>query len=299
MEYKLALKTSMEFAYGTGQPMTPGVVRVVAKNPGPFTFRGTNSYLVGTLSLAVIDPGPDDPDHVSALVAAAGGRPISHILITHAHRDHIDGAERLKAATGAATYAYGRHGASAPDIGPAGKRFVNDEYSADHQVAAGDIIKGEDFELEALHTPGHAPDHLCFALVGRNVLFSGDHVMAWNTTVIAPPEGRMADYLASLELLMTRKDTLYCPGHGGRLDEPQRMVKAFLIHRRTREQAILETIKKGARSVAEIVPQVYPQLDENLRTAAALSVLAHVQHLIERGLVKGVATLFSSELSPV
>lgn len=298
MENKPALKTTMEGDYGSAQPMSPGVIRVVANNPGPFTFRGTNTYLVGTAELAVIDPGPDDPAHIEAIIRAANGRPISHILMTHAHRDHIDGAHRLKAATGAPTYAYGRRGASAPDIGPAGKRYVNDEYVADHQLADGDRVMGDDFELEALHTPGHAPDHLCFSLTGRKLLFSGDHVMAWNTTVIAPPEGRMADYLASLELLMRRTEKLYCPGHGGRLEEPQRMVKAFLIHRRSRELSILEAIRDGKRNVGEIVPLIYRDLDQKLDTAAALSVLAHVEHLIERGLVKSSGVpAFSSALS--
>jgi glyoxylase-like metal-dependent hydrolase (beta-lactamase superfamily II) len=298
MEEKLALKTSMEFAYGTAQPMSPGVVRVVANNPGPFTFRGTNTYLVGTASLAVIDPGPDDPDHIKAVVAATGGRPVSHILITHAHRDHIDGAGLLKAATGAPTYAYGRRGGSAPDIGPAGKRYVNDEYAADHDIKHGDHLTGDDFDLEVIHTPGHAPDHVCFALAGRKLLFSGDHVMAWNTSVVAPPEGRMADYIASLELLMTRQDKLYCPGHGGRLEEPQRMVKAFLIHRRTRENSILEAIKNGKSAIEDIVPLIYPELSAPLRTAAALSVQAHVEHLIQRGLVVSASKASSSGLSP-
>jgi glyoxylase-like metal-dependent hydrolase (beta-lactamase superfamily II) len=195
MKDTLALKTAMDCAYGSAQPMSPGVVRVVANNPGPFTFRGTNTYLVGTSSLAVIDPGPEDPVHIKAVVDAAGGRPISHILITHAHRDHIDGAEMLKAATGAPTYAFGRRGQSAPNIGPAGKRFVNTDYVADHALHHGDRVKVDDVELEAVHTPGHAPDHLCFGLVGRKLLFSGDHVMAWNTSVVAPPEGvaRIAD----------------------------------------------------------------------------------------------------------
>lgn len=287
MSDPIDFKTSMDFAYGVPAPMSPGVVRVVANNPGPFTFRGTNTYLIGTTSLAVIDPGPDDETHIRATVAAAGGRPITHIFITHAHRDHIDGAERLKAATGAATLAFGRTDAAIATLqaSPSGKQFVNDTFVPDVQIKTGDHIAGTDWELEAIHTPGHAPDHVCFALSGRKILFSGDHMMAWNTTVIAPPEGNMASYLASLEGLLTRQDRLYLPGHGGRLEEPQRMVKAQLIHRRMREAEILSLIRSGECTIRQIVPLVYQGLESRLLPAAGLSVLAHVEHLIARGLV--------------
>lgn len=283
----LDLKTSMDFAYGQPTPMSPGVVRVVANNPGPFTFRGTNTYLVGTSALGVVDPGPDDADHVDAVLAAANGRAITHILITHAHRDHIDGAERLKAITGANTYAFGRTEKAIASLAfsPSGKAFVNDGFVPDVRVSHGDRIGNDEWELEALHTPGHAPDHLCFAIAGRRTVFSGDHVMAWNTTVIAPPEGHMADYLQSLQVLLDRSDRLYLPGHGGRLDQPQRMVKAFLIHRRMREQEILDHIRGGSGTIQQIVPAVYKGLEPRMMPAAALSVQAHVEHLIDRGLV--------------
>jgi glyoxylase-like metal-dependent hydrolase (beta-lactamase superfamily II) len=302
MSDPLDFKTTMEFAYGTPSPMTPGVVRVVANNPSPFTFRGTNTYLVGTGSLAVIDPGPDDEKHIEAVVAAANGRPITHIFITHAHRDHIDGAGRLKEITGAKTFAFGR---SVPAIAtlassPSGKAFVNDMFVPDVNVKHGDRIAHDDWDIEALHTPGHAPDHLCFALSGRKILFSGDHVMAWNTTVIAPPEGHMASYMGSLGNLMERNDRLYLPGHGGRLEEPQRMVKAYLIHRRMREQEILELVRSGSTTIQQIVPIVYQGLESRLLPAATLSVLAHVEHLISRGLVACAGSASSSHaLSPL
>ncbi|MEQ1577882.1 MAG: MBL fold metallo-hydrolase [Hyphomicrobium sp.] len=301
MSDPLDFKTSMEFAYGQSAPMSPGVVRIVANNPGPFTFRGTNTYLIGTTALCVIDPGPDDPSHTGAILAAANGRPVTHIFITHAHRDHIDGALRLKAATGASTYAFGRTPAAIAALAssPSGKDYINDSFVPDVHVSHGTRVAHDDWELEALHTPGHAPDHLCFSLTGRRIMFSGDHVMAWNTTVIAPPEGRMADYLASLEALLERNDRLYLPGHGGRLAEPQRMVKAYLIHRQMREREILELVNAGSTTIQQIVPAVYRELEPRLLPAATLSVLAHVEHLTGRGLVTCAGSPFSTHvLSP-
>ncbi len=284
----------MDFAYGAPTPMCDGVVRVVADNPGLLTFRGTNTYLTGDKTLAVIDPGPDDETHVNAILSAANGRPITHIFITHAHRDHIDGASRLKNATGAFTCAYGR--AQTPPI--EAKGYINQTFVPDIRLTGGECIGGDGWQLEALHTPGHAPDHLCFALPG-GVLFSGDHVMAWSTTVIAPPEGSMAAYLASLEALLARQDTLYLPGHGGRLEAPQRMVKAHLIHRRMREQEIIQLVAAGSGTVHEIAAVVYESLDTKLLPAATLSVLAHVEHLIDRGLLTCAGSLFSTHvLSP-
>jgi glyoxylase-like metal-dependent hydrolase (beta-lactamase superfamily II) len=302
MSDPLDFKTTMDFAYGVPAPMSPGVVRLVANNPSPFTFRGTNTYLVGTSSLAVIDPGPDDEKHLAAILAAANGRPVTHIFITHAHRDHVDGADRLKAVTGAITHAWGRAGAADPVLtaSPSGKLFVNTSFEADIRIRHGQVFGNSDWQLEALHTPGHAPDHLCFALSGRRILFSGDHMMAWNTTVIAPPEGHMASYLCSMEKLLPRTDRLYLPGHGGRLEQPQRMVKAQLIHRTMREQEILQNIRQGSRTIREIVPVVYQGLESRLLPAATLSVLAHVEHLVDRGLVACAGSLSSeSVLSPL
>ncbi|MFN0217400.1 MAG: MBL fold metallo-hydrolase [Hyphomicrobium sp.] len=284
----LKFRTEMSFAYGEPAPMGPGIARIVARNPGPFTYKGTNTYLVGSTELAVIDPGPEDAEHRAAILTAAAGRRISHILITHAHRDHVDGAAALKAETGADICAAPRDPTAsriAAEQSPQGGAFVNYDFAADHALAGGDVIDGQDFALTAIHTPGHAPDHVCFALQGRRIVFSGDHVMAWNTSVVAPPEGRMADYIASLEILLDRDDDVFLPGHGGRLENPQRTVKAYLLHRRWREQAVLEALNGGADTIRRIVPLVYQGLAAALIPAATLSVAAHVEHLIEKGQV--------------
>lgn len=304
------LRTTMEFVYGVPRELAPGVVRLVANNPGPFTFKGTNTYLLGTGGeVALIDPGPADAVHLEAILTAVGSRRLSHILITHTHHDHVDGLEALVAATGAKTAGFGRR-AIAPGrkvTSPSGGEHVDQDFAPDVALAHGDRLEGDGWAVTALHTPGHAPDHLCFALEGpgagalegaetdTGMLFSGDHVMGWNTSVVAPPEGRMADYLASLELLGERADRVYFPGHGGRVAEPQRLVKAFLLHRRMREQAILDCIRAGTNTVGAIVPEIYRGLDARLVKAASLSVLAHVEHLISRGLVRADSPLSADQ----
>jgi glyoxylase-like metal-dependent hydrolase (beta-lactamase superfamily II) len=290
MANDLAFKTTMEFAYGHPRELAPGVVRLVANNPGPFTFKGSNTYLVGGASdLAVVDPGPDDPAHFDAIMAAVGPRRrITHVLVTHTHRDHTDGLERLRQATGAKVCGYGRSppGAGRSQTSPSGREFIDHGFRPDIVLRDGDAISGPDWRVEAIFTPGHAPDHLCFALDTPRVLFTGDHVMAWNTTVVAPPEGNMADYMRSLERLAGRDEELFLPGHGGRIEQPARWVKAYLLHRQWREHAILNAIKSGHATIEQIVSLLYGGIDERLRDAASLSVLAHVEHLIERGLVQ-------------
>ena len=297
---EIPLRREMSFHYGVPSGILPGVVRLVAENPGPFTFKGTNTYLVGSKSLAVIDPGPKDEAHFEAILAAAHGRPISHIFITHAHRDHVDGLARLQEATGAASVAIGRAHLDVPDVlnSPSGKSFIDLAFEPDRQVADGDVIEGEDWAIEVVFTPGHAPDHICLSLKDRGVLFSGDHVMAWNTTVIAPPEGHMADYMASLERLLDLNIDLHLPAHGGRLEDARRTVKAFLLHRPWREKAILQAIRKRGLTVRGIVGLIYRGLDEDLVTAACLSVRAHVEHLREQNLVAYKEPLeFDTQLS--
>ncbi len=290
MTAELAFKKTMEFEYGVPLELAPGVARIVANNAGMMTFKGTNTYLVGANELALIDPGPDLDDHIEAIRVAVAGRRVSHILITHTHRDHTDALPKVRAMTGAITCGHGRSAANSGALvtSPSGAEFIDQDFKPDIVMRHGDKVVGPDWALEAVFTPGHAPDHLCFALDGQGVLFSGDHVMAWNTTVVAPPEGNMADYMASLQVLLARsdRDTVYMPGHGGRIDAPARVVKAFVVHRTWREQAILGAIRDGTDTVRTIVSRVYQDLDARLVTAAGLSVQAHVEHLISRDLVR-------------
>ena len=283
----IPFKKTMEFVYGEPKELAPDVLRLVANNPSPFTFHGTNTYLIGTRELALIDPGPADDAHIAAIMKTAGTRPITHIFITHTHRDHTDGLERLQKATGAKVAARGRAAweAGALRLSPSGAEFIDMDFKPDIVLDDRDVVTGSDWALEAIFTPGHAPDHLSFADASRKVLFCGDHIMSWNTTVVAPPEGNMADYMRSLERLLPREETVFLPGHGGRIEQPTRMVKAYIVHRRWREQAILDAIRSGNTTIAGIVAQVYQGLDPKLINAASLSVLAHVEHLISRDLV--------------
>jgi len=286
MSAELAFNRSVDVDYGVPQEVAPGVRRIVANNPGPYTFLGTNTYVVGSGQVAVIDPGPSDERHLKAIAAATRGERLTHILVTHSHHDHCDGARALQALLGGEIGAFGPtgtpRGADAPSLGDS---FVDPAFVPDRRLGDGDTVRGKGFALDVLHMPGHAPDHLCFALVGKRTVFTGDHVMGWNTTVIAPPEGNMAKFLASLERLMQRHDKMFLPAHGGRVQTPQRVVKAYIMHRKWREQTILSCLEKGVCTIPRIVGRLYGALDTELKEAAALSVLAHLEHLISRELV--------------
>jgi glyoxylase-like metal-dependent hydrolase (beta-lactamase superfamily II) len=295
MSAELAFNRSVDVDYGVAQEVAPGVCRIVAGNPGPYTFLGTNTYIVGQGAVAVIDPGPDCDKHRAAIARALVGKSVSHILITHSHRDHCDGARALQQQLGGEIVAFGPtdgpRGAGAPGLGDA---FVDAHFVPDRKVVDGETIRGSGYALDVLHMPGHAPDHLCFALVGKRTVFTGDHVMGWNTTVIAPPEGNMADFLASLDRLMQRNDKMFLPAHGGRIQTPQRVVRAYIMHRQWREQTILACLDEGIGTIPQIVEKLYGGLEIELKEAAALSVLAHLDHLLERELV-----VRERELSPL
>ncbi|MGB6347150.1 MAG: MBL fold metallo-hydrolase [Methyloceanibacter sp.] len=285
MSAELAFNRSVDVDYGVAEDVAPQVRRIVANNPGPYTFLGTNTYLVGRGQVAVIDPGPADKGHLAAIVEATRGERVTHILITHSHRDHCDGARALQALLGGEILSFGptgsRRGAGAPGLGEA---FVDPAFRPDRRIKDGDVIRTGGVTLDVLHTPGHAPDHLCFALVGHRTVFTGDHVMGWNTTVIAPPEGSMSSFLASLEKLLRRHDKIFLPGHGGRVQTPQRVVKAYIMHRQWRDQTILACLEDGVSTIPRIVAKIYGDLDSDLKSAASLSVLAHLEYLIRRGL---------------
>lgn len=285
---RLAFNTEMTFEYGVATDVAPNVRRIVANNPGPFTFKGTNTYIVGRGEVAIIDPGPSDSDHLDAIRTALRGERISHILITHTHRDHTDAIAPLNAFADAPVLAYGETGKArgARTTSPSGKAFVDLGFTPDTELRHGDSVKGADWQLDVIHTPGHAPDHLCFGLAGQRLVFTGDHVMGWNTTVVAPPEGHMGDYLESLEKLLDRSDKVFFPGHGGRIETPQRAVRAYLMHRKMRESAIYGCLENGDRFIPQIVARIYSDLDPKLESAAALSVLAHLERLVDRGRVQ-------------
>ena len=286
MSAELAFNRNVDVDYGVPQEVAPGIRRIVANNPGPYTFLGTNTYVVGNGQVAIIDPGPADERHLKAIAAATRGESLTHILVTHSHHDHCDSARALQTLLGGEIDAFGPtgtpRGAGAPSLGDS---FVDAAFVPDRRLGDGDTIKGKDFALDVLHMPGHSPDHLCFALVGKRIVFTGDHVMGWNTTVIAPPEGNMVSFLASLERLMQRHDKMFLPGHGGRIQTPQRVVKAYIMHRKWREQTILACLEEGVNTIPRIVGRLYGALDAELKEAAALSVLAHLEHLINRELV--------------
>jgi len=267
--------------------LSPRVRRMVAGNAGPMTFTGTCTYVVGEGEVAVIDPGPDDPVHIAALLDALRNETVTHVLVTHTHRDHSPAALRVKAATGATIAGCAPHVAARElALGEINRLdAANDlDYAPDLLMREGDRIEGKSFALEAIETPGHTMNHLAFALPEEAVLFSGDHVMAWSTSVVAPPDGAMSAYMASLDKLRAREERLYWPGHGGAVKEPQRFVRALANHRRLRETAILGRLAAGDRSIDAIVAKIYEGLNPALRGAAALSVFAHLEDLVARGL---------------
>jgi len=268
---------------GIAQPLEPLVARLLAPNPSPFTYTGTQVYLVGTTDLAILDPGPDDPAHLDAIVAAVAGRPVSAIVITHTHRDHSPASRPLAAITGAPIV--GCAPLAHADTGPRLEAGFDIEYVPDRVLAEGDTVAGQGWTLTAIHTPGHTSNHLCFALAETGALFSGDHVMGWSTSVVAPPDGDMADYMASLDKVMRRDDRIYYPAHGDPIDNPRRLVRGMMGHRKQREGQILRLLRENAREVPAMVERMYVGLDPKLRPAAGRSVLAHLIDLRARGLV--------------
>jgi glyoxylase-like metal-dependent hydrolase (beta-lactamase superfamily II) len=276
-------------AYGIAVPVADNVQRITVNNPSAFTFHGTNSYIVGGKSVAVIDPGPEDEAHFQALMAALEGREVTHIFVSHTHRDHSPLAKRLQQATGARTVAEGPHRAARPLHEGERNLFAESsdmDFVPDIALGDGKSISGDGWTLTALHTPGHTANHAAFALEGSGIVFSADHVMAWATTIVAPPDGAMSDYMASLAKLLKRKDRLFLPGHGGPVNDPTAFMRGLRAHRRMREKAVLTRIKAGDRTIPEMVKIIYRSTDPRLHGAAALSVLAHIEDLIEKGEVQ-------------
>ena len=267
--------------YGRVERVSPLVRRVLARNPSPFTYTGTGTYIVGAGTVAIIDPGPDDSEHIAALLDAVAGETVSHVVITHTHRDHSPAAPAITAATGARIAGCAR--LVLDDAGPRADAGFDRTYDPDLVLADGESVAGPGWTLTALHTPGHTSNHLCFAFPEERALFSGDHVMGWSTTVVSPPDGDMAAYMASLRLLLDRNDMVYYPTHGAAITEPQRLVRGLITHRKQRETQILAALADGPRSVLAMVAAMYARVDPRLHPAAGLSMTAHLFDLRARG----------------
>jgi glyoxylase-like metal-dependent hydrolase (beta-lactamase superfamily II) len=265
------------------QPLSSRVRRVLAANPSPFTYTGTQTYIVGTGQVAVIDPGPADPAHIAGILQATAGEQIVAIVCTHTHRDHSPAAAPLAAASGAEIV--GCAPLVLDDSGPRADAAFDRTYAPGRVLADGDRLSGPDWTLEAVATPGHTSNHICYHLVEDNALFTGDHVMGWSTTVVSPPDGDMADYMRSLDKLAARTDAVYYPAHGEPVTNPQQFVRGLGGHRKQRERQILKLVGEGIGDIAAMLPLMYKGVDARLYPAAGQSVLAHLIDLRDRGLV--------------
>ena len=272
----------MDAPYGKLEQLEPGIARLLAHNPSPFTFTGTQSYFIGEAELAIVDPGPDDADQLNSLVRAIGSRPVAAIMVTHTHRDHSPAARPLAKLIGAPVV--GCAPLALQDVGPRADAAFDGDYQPDRELRDGETIIVDGRTITAIATPGHTSNHLCFA-DERGALFTGDHVMGWSTTVVVPPDGNMADYMASLQKLQGRKDRIYYPAHGAAVEKPQQLIRGMLGHRMQRERQIVRILGEGERDIMGIVAEAYPGLNSRLVMAAGGTVLAHLLELERRGLV--------------
>ncbi len=285
---------TLDAPYEETVALSPRVSRLLARNPGPFTFKGTGVYVVGDRDIAVIDPGPDLPEHLDALRRAIAGKRVSHILVTHTHSDHSPAARPLKEWTGAPTYAFGPHGSGKVEDGGVRMEEGGDmDFVPDVRVKDGDIVRGDGFTFECVYTPGHTSNHMCFALKEEKALFTGDHIMGWSTTVVTPPDGDMAQYMASVKKLIARDDEILYPTHGAPVTDPKPFLKAYLEHRVDRENQILACLRDGVNTIPAMVARMYADVDKRLHPAASRSVLAHLIQLVGEGRVTKAGEKYS------
>ena len=283
MSASIPFSRELTFEYGRLEQVAPMLRRIVARNPSPFTWHGTGTYVIGEGNVAVVDPGPDLPAHVDALLAALDGETITHLLVTHTHLDHSPACRPVQAATGAITYGFGRHGSGRIDAGVQVEEGADKDFAPDVMLADGDVVSGDGWSVECVHTPGHTSNHMCYQLREHKVLFSGDHVMGWSTTIISPPDGDIASYLGSLALLLERDDECYWPTHGPCIRDPKPLVRALIDHRLERAEEIRTCLSEGVERIGEMVPRMYSDLPEAMYPAAARSVFSTLIYLIERG----------------
>ena len=279
----------MSFTYGHLAEVAPGLRRLVVENPSRFTFHGTGIYVVGTGEVAVIDPGPKSPGTIQALLDALRGETVSSIMVTHTHIDHSPAAAELQDLTGAPTYGFGPHGGGIVG-GHTVEEGADHSFDPDHRLADGEVIGGKNWTLQAVHTPGHTSNHMCYAFQEQNALLSGDHVMGWSTTVVSPPDGDMTDYMASLKKLRGRPEETYWPTHGPAITDALSFIDHLYEHRLDRERQILACLADGQTSIDRMVPQMYAGIPTALYPAAARSVLAHLLKLVSEGSVTAAET---------
>ena len=282
MAVKIPFLRQLEFEYGAVDQISPQIRRVIADNPSPFTLYGTGTYILGQGNVAVIDPGPADPAHIQALVKAVEGETITHILVTHTHMDHSPGTALLKSHTNAPSFAFGPHGAGKMEEGVVVEEGGDMEFEPDELIRHGDVLEIGDISVECVYTPGHTSNHMCFALQQEKALFTGDHVMGWSTSIISPPDGDMAAYMDSLELLLKRDDEVYWPTHGPAITDPKTHVESFIAHRQERENQILACIDNGLHKIQDMVPVMYTDTPEFMYPAAARSVMAAIEYLVNK-----------------
>lgn len=295
---KALFRTKFDPKYGEAVTIAKNVQRLTAPNQSAFTFYGTNTYIIGDKNVALIDPGPlpkndDKFNHLESILKALEGRTLTHIIITHTHMDHSPLAKELAKITGAPTYGEGPHrNARELHLGEINALDAagDKDFIPDVVLKHGDIVEGDGFKLEAIYTPGHATNHMAFALLDTTYLFSGDHVMAWATSIVAPPDGSMKDYMKSLDILAKRDESVYFPGHGGRVEKAKEFVRGLRAHRKMRETAILHRIRKGDETIAQIVNVIYKETDKRLYPAASLSVFAHIEDLLSKKLIESGGT---------
>lgn len=281
----IAFNKNFTCSYGVTEHIAPRIRRVVARNPSPFTFHGTGTYIVGHGNVAIVDPGPNHSNHIEAVMGALRGEKVTHILVTHTHLDHSPGCRLLKQHTDAPTYGYGPHGAGRILSAEVVEEGADRQFIPDVEIRHGDVIQGDDWSIECVHTPGHTSNHVCYQLREQSILFCGDHVMAWATTIVSPPDGNLADYLASLDLLLHRDDEMYWPCHGPCIDNPKLFVKSYIQHREQRIKQVLDCLKKEVARINDMVPIIYTALPKSMYPAAARSVLSTLIYLIDKGIV--------------